>query len=190
MKFTDKFKFFRCLSKSPKTTGAVAPSGRQLARAMAQEIELEKSGLILELGPGTGVVTKAILDIGIPSERLVVVEYSEMFCELLQTSYPGIRIVNGDAFAIRNSLTNIEEGSLAAVVSSLPLLNSPIEKRKRLLIDALALLQPGAPYIQFSYGPSPPIPLETDGVEMKKTGWLLLNIPPARVWTYRKINRD
>ncbi len=178
--------FFKDLIKQPKIVGSIAPSGRTLARKMAAEIDLSRDGPVVELGPGTGVVTKAILNVGIQPSNLIAIEYSDNFCDHLNRQFEEVTIVQGNAIRIKESLPDVDIGSLASIVSSLPLLYSSIPDRQFLLKEALELLQPGAPYIQFSYGRYSPIPMNSVDIKVKKSNWILTNIPPARVWVYRK----
>ena len=178
--------FLKNLITQPKIVGAVAPSGQVLAKKMAAEIDFMRDGPVIELGPGTGVVTKTILDAGVKPTNLTVVEYSINFCDHLSHQFEKINIIQGNAIQIKETLPNIETGSVASFVSSLPLLYSSIPIRQQLLKEALELLQPGAPYIQFSYGRYSPIPIDTVDIKVKKSNWIFTNIPPARVWVYRK----
>src|SRR5205807_717872 len=96
--FGDSVYFLKSLTSMPRFTGAVAPSGRALARTMAGALQPHLDGLIVELGPGTGPVTRALLDRGVDRTRLVLVEYNPDFCALLKTRFPGARVLEGDAY--------------------------------------------------------------------------------------------
>lgn len=182
----DEMRFFRAWMEKPLVMGAVAPSGPALARAIANQVEPERPGRIVELGPGTGSVTSAILARGIAPERLTVIEYNPEFCTLLKTRFPGITVVQGDAYGMEKSLGMPEAGSLATVVSGLPLFTKPLAMRQDLFDQSFRLLAPGAPLVQFSYALVPPVPVEEKGLTMWTSPWVLRNVPPARVWVYRK----
>lgn len=184
-KLADEIRFLRSWAGNPLTTGAVSPSGPDLTRRMAGFAELDRPGSVLELGPGTGVVTRAILERGLALERLIALEYNEDFCALLRRRYPSMEVVRGDAYSLSDSLPEVAPGSLASIVSSLPLFSRPQADRRALLVEALKLLQPGAPYIQFSYAMSAPVPPEPGFFSVERSGWILKNLPPARVWVYR-----
>ncbi len=180
----DTLRFLGKLITAPRTTGAVAPSGPALSRAMAAQIDLDRTGPILELGPGTGVVTRAILARGIAPERVTAVEYNPQFAAMVAGRYPGVRVIVGDAFDLARTLDGPLQG-FAAVLSSMPLINFPVKLRENLLADVLARLQPGAPFVQFSYRLHPPVaPLP--GVRVTRAAFILFNLPPARVWAYRR----
>ena len=100
-KLADEIRFIRNWAENPLTTGAVSPSGPDLTRRMASFIERDRPGAVLELGPGTGVVTHAILDRDIATERVIALEYNEDFCRLLRRRYPDMDVVEGDAYSLR-----------------------------------------------------------------------------------------
>ena len=179
--------FFRSLITAPRLTGAVAPSGRPLARAMAQAVGGLSHGLIVELGPGTGPVTRALLERGLDPRRLVLVEYDPRFCRMLERRFETATVIQGDAYDLRRTLARFAEKRIAAVVSSLPLLNQPPLRRERLIADAFDLMGPEGVFVQFTYGLVSPIPREAClGRYSAHAGApIWRNLPPARVWTYR-----
>lgn len=194
-KALDEVRFFKSWMESPLKTGAVSPSGPALAARMASYLEVRPHGRYIELGPGTGAVTKAIFDHGISHQDLTAIEYSPDFCALLRSRFPGLDVVEGDAYALTDELSthfNVDAedlgGSLDGVVSSLPLLTRPESVRNDILAEVMALLKPGAPFIQFSYGILPPVRPRCGTVKLTSSEWIWKNLPPARVWIYRKIH--
>jgi phosphatidylethanolamine/phosphatidyl-N-methylethanolamine N-methyltransferase len=183
----DSARFLKSLFAQPRLTGAVAPSGRALARAMAAAAGPPADGLIVELGPGTGPVTCSLIDAGVPRERLVLIEYDPGFCQLLRQRFAPARIIQGDAYDLPRTLVELTGQPIGAVVSSLPLLNQPPVRREKLIADAFALMGPAGLFVQFTYGPASPIPRAVcaDLYEAARSRPILLNLPPARVWTYR-----
>ncbi|MBV8104214.1 MAG: methyltransferase domain-containing protein [Hyphomicrobiales bacterium] len=186
-KLGDGAHFLRSLVATPRLTGAVAPSGRALARAMAAAVDPRSEGLVVELGPGTGPVTRALIDRGLERRRLVLVEYNPRFCRILESRFEGVRVIEGDAYDLPNTLAEFRGAAIAAVVSSLPLLNQPPHRREKLIADAFALMGPEGVFVQFTYGLLSPIPLEAcAGRYWAHHGPAIWrNLPPARVWTYR-----
>lgn len=182
----DDIRFLRTWVDKPMQMGAVAPSSPALAARMAAFVDPARPGLVVELGPGTGVVTKALLERGLPPERLASIEYSAEFCNLLRGRFPGIHVVHGDAYAIRRALGPLADAPLAAVVSGLPLLTRPPAQRIRLVEEALAMMPPGAPFVQFSYSLVPPVPPGAGDYTVERSSWVVMNLPPARVWVYRR----
>lgn len=187
----DSARFIRQWVENPRLIGAVSPSGPALAKAMASYVDLKKAGPIIELGPGTGPVTQALLARGIAPERLVLVEYEQGFCNLLAERYPGVQIVQGDAYSLKNTLQNKLSAQPTTVVSSLPLLVRPERDRVELLHQAFELMGAEGLFIQFTYGlTKSPMPMHAHSINGAYVGKgsapILLNIPPARVWRYRK----
>jgi phosphatidylethanolamine/phosphatidyl-N-methylethanolamine N-methyltransferase len=186
LRIDDEVHFIRSWMEKPLATGAVMPSGKPLARTMAKCVDPETEGPVIELGPGTGAVTAALVEQGIDPSRLVLVEFNPTFCRLLRTRYPEATVVQGDAYGIKRLLANLLRQPAAAVVSGLPLFTKPLKFRLRLLADAFTLLAPGAPFVQFTYAMVSPIPRAYSGAHTQASERIWLNIPPAQVWIYRK----
>lgn len=180
----DEARFLKSWLENPLKTGAVAPSGKILAQRMAAVVDPKVELPVVELGPGTGPVTQALLQRGVPPERLFLVEYSQDFAMLLRERFPGVTVIQGDAYALRDALEGKVKLPLAAVVSSLPLLTRPERQRSRLLDEAFRLMVPGGPFVQFTYMNNSPVPLTGD-FEATVSRRIWKNLPPARVWTYR-----
>ena len=190
MRLADEARFFKAWFENPLVTGAVSPSGRFLARMMARYVDPAIEGPIVELGPGTGPVTQALLAKGIAPERLILVEFDPKFCELLAKRFPRCRVVQGDAYNLSRTLAGVLDEPAAAVVSSLPLLNKPDRERLALLDEAFQLMRADGCFIQFTYGMVSPIPRRAKGrispfFDAEPSPAVLLNLPPARVWVYR-----
>ena len=182
----DEVRFLRSWIEKPLHVGAVMPSGRLLARTMAHYVDPYADGPVVELGPGTGAITNALIDHGIDQKRLVLVEYNPGFCALLRDRYPQAKVVQGDAYTLRDTLWNVLSAPATAIVSGLPLVTKPMMTRLKLIRDAFAALAPGAPFVQFTYAVVPPIPKSLPGVSTEASERIWMNLPPARVWVYRK----
>jgi phosphatidylethanolamine/phosphatidyl-N-methylethanolamine N-methyltransferase len=185
LRLDDEMQFIRTWMEKPISTGAVMPSSRVLARAMARYVDPNSTGPVIELGPGTGPVTEALVRHGVDPARLVLVEFNPDFCRLLRTRYPAATVVQGDAYRLRRVLENYVDEPAAAVVSGLPLVTKPLRTRLRLISDAMTLLAAGAPFVQFTYAMLPPIPKELSGIRAEASELIWMNLPPARVWVYR-----
>ncbi|WP_083551411.1 class I SAM-dependent methyltransferase [Acuticoccus yangtzensis] len=180
----DEARFLRQWAESPLKTGAVAPSGQELSRLMAGYVELDRPGVIVELGPGTGAVTQALVERGVPQERLLLIEYSSEFCTLLRERFPQATVVQGNAYALGDVLDDLGNPPVASVVSGLPLFTRPLPERQALMSAAMAAMSPGAPFIQFSYALVPAVK-GLVGITWSTSRWVIANLPPARVWAYR-----
>jgi phosphatidylethanolamine/phosphatidyl-N-methylethanolamine N-methyltransferase len=181
----DEFRFLRTWFEKPLTVGAVAPSGKALARLMANYVDPSVPGPIVELGPGTGPVTEALIERGIDPSRLTLVEYDAEFCKLLRQRFPGITVVQGDAYNLKHTLDGALREPAAAFVSGLPLFNQPLKMRLELLDQAFGMMKADAPFVQFTYNAISPIPRSHRGVRAEASARVWRNLPPARVWVYR-----
>lgn len=159
-----------------------------LARTMASYVDPRITGPVIELGPGTGPVTEALIRRGVEQERLILVEYNPDFCKLLQKRFPRATILRGDAYNIRETFGTMLAEKAAAMVSSLPLFTKPLEQRLDLLNAAHEMMHPSAPFVQFTYAVVPPIPARCDAgtYTASRSNRVWLNLPPARVWVYRR----
>lgn len=184
---TDEARFLKSWLDKPLVTGAVSPSGKALARMMARYVDPTQPGLVLEIGPGTGPVTEALLERGVAPERLVLIEFNTEFADLLERRFPCVTVVRGDAYSARETLAGRLHEPLIATVCSLPLLTKPVRQRVNLLDQCFEMSRPGAPFIQFTYGLVPPIPREAIGLTTAAgSPRVWMNLPPARVWIYRR----
>jgi phosphatidylethanolamine/phosphatidyl-N-methylethanolamine N-methyltransferase len=186
LRLDDEVRFLRSWIEKPLHMGAVMPSGRLLARTMAQYVDVDSSAPVVELGPGTGAITNALIEHGIDQKRMVLVEYDPGFCALLRDRYPHAKVVQGDAYTLRDSLWGVLSVRASAIVSGLPLVTKPMMTRLKLIRDAFLALAPGAPFVQFTYSVVPPIPRSLPGVSTEASERIWMNLPPARVWVYRR----
>jgi phosphatidylethanolamine/phosphatidyl-N-methylethanolamine N-methyltransferase len=186
IRLDDEVRFIRSWFERPLSTGAVTPSGKILARAMARYVDPQSAGPVVELGPGTGPVTEALVEAGVDPARLVLVESNLAFCRILRARYPEATLVQGDAYSMRRLLDALLLQPAAAFVSGLPLITKPITLRLRLIRDAFDLMVPGAPFVQFTYSVAAPLPKRLGGFSVEASERIWMNIPPARVWVYRK----
>lgn len=186
LRLDDEVRFIRSWLEKPLAIGAVTPSGRVLARAMARYVDPDVPGPIIELGPGTGPVTEALIEQGVAEERLVLVEFNPIFCQLLRVRFPHAKVVQGDAYGTLRRIGHGIGEAAAAVVSGLPLFTKPLKTRVRLLRDALHVMRKDAPFIQFTYAVVPPIPKSAASTRVEASERIWMNLPPARVWVYRK----
>jgi phosphatidylethanolamine/phosphatidyl-N-methylethanolamine N-methyltransferase len=171
--------------RAPHRIGALAPAGRHLARAMAEQITPE-ADLVIELGGGTGNITQALLDAGLPPDRLIVVERDPAFYALLKKRFPLLKILRGDATRLRALLAPLGVSRAATIVSSLPLLNMPGPLRQRLVEESFALLAERGTLIQYTYGAFSPLRRRKSGLKGEIAERVWRNFPPASVWRFRR----
>ncbi|MGO7215316.1 class I SAM-dependent methyltransferase [Rhizobium ruizarguesonis] len=179
----DFLHFFRSWISNPLRVAAIAPSGDSLARIMTSEIAA-LDGPIIELGPGTGVFTRALLARGVSEADLTLIEYGPEFINSLQARFPTARVLQMDAAHLAHA--DIFEGEpVGAVVSGLPLLSMPPRKIASIMAGAFAYMRPGGAVYQFTYGPRCPVPRPIlDRLDLKavRIGGTVRNLPPASVY--------
>jgi len=185
---SDTTLFLREWLANPLRTGAVAPSSPHLAAAMARWLPPDPKSYVLELGPGTGAVTAALLQRGLREDRLVAIEKNPKLAQLLRERFPGADIVTGDARRLDDLLGAQREPieSVGAVISSLPLLNFPPAEAEMLAEKIRAILAQGGKWVQFSYHLGNRRPNGTSRFRRLASNIVWLNIPPARVNVYQK----
>lgn len=187
----EKWQFFRQWLRHPMTTAAISPSGPHLVRSMMEEIP-EGARRVVELGAGTGAMTRAILARGIAPEDLLVVELNPDMCRYLQRGYPELRVLCADAgkLAVEAGLCGYtDDGQADAVVSGLGLLSMPRNMQHDILQAAFNLLNPSGCFIQFTYAPTCPVPrevLESLDLNVVRGQTVLRNVPPATVFVFRR----
>jgi phosphatidylethanolamine/phosphatidyl-N-methylethanolamine N-methyltransferase len=184
--WSETVRFFKGWIDKPRAVGSIVPTSSITAREMASLVN-PKSGLpVLELGPGTGVITKAILERGVAPENLYSIEYSEDFVAHLRQHYPGVNIIHGDAFNLDDTLGELRDTKFDSIVSAVPLLNFPVPQRVGYVDDLLNRIPAGRPIMQITYGPRSPVPPGMGNYVVEKHGFVLRNVPPANLWTYRR----
>ena len=173
---------------NPQRTGAVAPSSPRLAAAMARWLPVDPESYVLELGPGTGAVTEALLRRGLREDRLVAIEKNPKLASLLRRRFPGAHIITGDAWQLDHLLRKWHEpiASVGAVISSLPLLNFPPAEAEALAEKIRAILVKGGKWVQFSYHLGTRRAHGSSRFRRLASNIIWLNIPPARVNVYQK----
>jgi phosphatidylethanolamine/phosphatidyl-N-methylethanolamine N-methyltransferase len=179
----DFFRFLRSWLAAPLRVAAVAPSGPALSRLITCEIS-PADAPVLELGPGTGVFTRALLARGLSESDLTLVEFGPDFARLLRLRFPAANILSIDAAAI-GAAGLFAERPAGTVVSGLPLLSMPQAKVEAILAGTFSCLRPGGSFYQFTYGPRCPVPnaiLDRLGLQSVQIGRTMRNIPPASVY--------
>ncbi|MEX0405628.1 phospholipid N-methyltransferase PmtA [Aquibium sp. LZ166] len=185
-RFDDELRFFRGWLDKPKAVGSIIPTSSVTARRMASVIDLSSGLPVLELGPGTGVITKAILDRGVAPENLYSIEFSQDFAAHVRRLFPKVNVIQGDAFKLDETLGDRRDMVFDAVISGVPLLNFPVSQRVAYLEDLLTRIPAGRPVVQLTYGPRSPIPPGRGAYTVEHFDFVIRNIPPTRLWIYRR----
>jgi phospholipid N-methyltransferase len=187
--------FFRQWLKNPLRVASLAPSGAQLAALMTAELPAG-ANRVIELGAGTGVFTRAMLDGGVAPEQLLVVELNEELYEHLRVRFPGARVVCGNACDLTNIVAERDfapVGQIDAIVSGLGLLSMSRDLQYSIMRSAFDVLGPGGSFIQFTYSPKPPLSRELCeelGLSVRRGGFAWRNIPPATVFVFSRMRSE
>lgn len=184
-KFDEEIRFFKGWIDGPKAVGAILPTSSITARRMASVIDIQSGLPVLELGPGTGVITKAILAHGVKPSDLYSVEYSQDFVEHLNKTFPDVNILHGDVFDLESALGEKKDQQFDSIISAVPMLNFPMESRIKLMEELLARIPRGRPLMQITYGPRPPVPAGKGNYTVQHYDFVVRNVPPAQLWVYR-----
>jgi len=188
-RFDDELKFFRGWIDKPKAVGSIVPTSSVTARKMASVIDTASGLPVLEVGPGTGVSTQAILAHGVTPESLYTIAYSSDFVRHLRKLYPSVNVIEGDAFDLDATLGDKSGMVFDSIISGVPLLNFPVARRVAYLETLLDHLPPGRPVVQLTYGPLSPIPPGKGDYTVEHFDFILRNIPPTQLWIYRRGTR-
>ena len=185
---SDSTVFLREWIANPQRTGAVSPSSPQLGAAMARWLPRDRESFVLELGPGTGAVTDALLKHGLREDRLVAIENNPNLAKRLRKRFPRAQIITGDAWRMDDLLRELREpvGSVGAVISSLPLLNFPKAQADELAQKIRAVLEPRGRWVQYSYQIVKDRSRGADDFKLLASKIVWFNLPPARVSVFQK----
>lgn len=180
--------FVTALQRDPSGIGALVPSSPVLARAIARQVSCYDSGVIVELGPGSGTITAALLDQAIPRQRLYLIERDPALARFLRARFDGVRVVEDDASRLPALVRRDGIGKIAAIVSSIPLRNLDVRARYTILRRSFDLLGPSGLFVQYTYSHTSPLPRRMErrlGLVAECAGYVWLNIPPASIWLFR-----
>jgi phosphatidylethanolamine/phosphatidyl-N-methylethanolamine N-methyltransferase len=183
--------FFRQWVRAPLSTASVVPSSRFLAEKMVAEVPAQ-ARQVIELGAGTGVFTKLLLERGAPLEHVMVVELNSEMATRLTEQFPSALVVNGDACELNEIVSHspgFQHGNIDAVISGLGFLNMPNAVVQNIVQAAFAVMPPGAPFVQFTYGPKSPIAhsiVRALQLKVRRASFTLRNFPPASVYVYTR----
>jgi phosphatidylethanolamine/phosphatidyl-N-methylethanolamine N-methyltransferase len=189
--FGNPWPFLRGWSRNPVGVGWPFASSYWTARRLAEAalvVAMPEAGPILELGAGTGPVTEALIDLGCPIDRLVVVERDAELCRWLNNRFTGLRVLHGDALDFGEMLASAHVSSVGVVLSGLPMRAIHPAAATRCYTDAFQRMPSGGAVIQYTYGYRPPVDPDYAGLQLEATfvGREWRNVPPMSIWRYRR----
>ena len=169
---------------NPLQMGSVIPSSPALCRRIAKLATCGPDEVVVELGAGTGVISRALLDAGLPPERLVVVEIVRDMADHLRSALPGVNVIQGDAFELAKALPARLQGKVGTAICGIPLVMLPLAQQRR-FVEAVESVAPGKGFLLYTYCITSPLPYRKLGLTAKREAWTPLNLPPASVWRYQ-----
>lgn len=175
--------------RNPLQTGALWPSGPALARAMAWCVDPDRPGPVVEVGAGTGAITRELLARGLAAPQLIAIEKDPALCRILMLRFPEATVLRGDVAELAALLAAVRAGHADTLVSGLPLLGMTRQGRRRVLEQIAACLGPGGALVQFTYSPFQPVTraeCAALGWSGRRVAWVPWNLPPAAVWVYTR----
>jgi phosphatidylethanolamine/phosphatidyl-N-methylethanolamine N-methyltransferase len=175
--------FFRRWMANPLQMGSIVPSSAALCRRVAAQTHYAADEAVLELGAGTGVISKALLEGGLPAERLFVVEIVRDMAAHLRHQLPGANVIEGDARRLPALIPSQWHGRIGTVIVGIPLVLLPVAEQRR-FIAAIEAVAPRRGFILYSYCITSPLPWKQHGLVARREAWTPLNFPPASVWRY------
>jgi phosphatidylethanolamine/phosphatidyl-N-methylethanolamine N-methyltransferase len=179
--------FFRRWLANPLQMGSVVPSSPALCSLITRRIRRAPGEFVLELGAGTGVISRAILESGVPADKLVVIEIVPEMARMLRRTLPGATVIEGDAWRLPALLPPEWHGRIGTVVCGIPLVLLPLA-RQRALVDAIGAVAPGRGFLHFSYCATSPLPCGRLSLRGQRQSWTPRNFPPASVWHYAAVD--
>jgi phosphatidylethanolamine/phosphatidyl-N-methylethanolamine N-methyltransferase len=181
--------FFRRALAHPLQLGTPIPSSPALGRLIAAHLKERKNGLTVEIGGGTGVITRQLLAAGVPADRLLVLEIDPEMADYLRATLPEANVMTGDARDLAALLPPSWRGRVDTVVSGVPMAVLSAAYQRELIDAMFSVLGPEGRYLQYTFtlGGSP-VRARRLGLTARRLGTTFGNFPPASVWTYRPIS--
>ena len=176
--------FFKRYFADPVAMGSLVPSSRSLRRIMSRSIECDDDEVVVEFGGGTGPMTRAVLDAGVPPKRLWSIEIDCELAGFLSRLYPDVHVIHGDCREFETRLDPELIGKVGTVVLGIPMVLLPIETQREIVASMFRILKPGRGFLHYTFCIGSPLNRKALGLTGQRLGWTPLNVPPASVWRY------
>jgi len=178
--------FFKKWLANPLAMASITPSAPSLGRLIARNVRREPDEIVVEYGGGTGPITRALLDSGIPASRLYVIELDPELANYLRTQFPDVNVIQGDVRNIRQLLPPQYIGKVGTVIVGIPMILIPTEAQKVIVEETFAIMPEGRRFLAYTYSTGSPMNKGELGIKGRRVGFTLANIPPASVWGYTR----
>jgi phosphatidylethanolamine/phosphatidyl-N-methylethanolamine N-methyltransferase len=184
----ETFLFIKRWVKHPVRLGAIAPSSPALANLVSTHVSVRKNHVVVEIGGGTGTVTRSLLKSGIPSDQLIVVELDPELCAFLKRTVPSVHVIKGNAMDLEKLIPQEYIGKVSTIISGIPVTTMSFSQQQLLINACMGVLAPGGELIQYSYLHKSPLPADAFGLHKERIGKTFKNIIPAYLWRYQTIS--
>lgn len=182
----ENFIFLKKMIRNPRTMGAIMPSSQNLGQLMCSFIPRELDHKVIEIGAGTGSLTRALLKRGVHPKNLIVIELDLELCEHLQKKFSDIQIIHGDASHIETLIPALWVGKVGTIISGIPMVNFSYDEQKKIIDSCTKVMNEQGQILQFTYGPLSPLPAKRLGLYRQRLGHVFFNMPPAYLWRFTK----
>ncbi|HEY0837888.1 MAG TPA: phospholipid methyltransferase [Azospirillum sp.] len=178
--------FFQRWMANPLAIGSITPSSAALRKEIRKNLTIASDEIVAEFGGGTGAITKALLEAGIPGERIYAFEIDKELANFLHGSFPDVNVINGDCRGIADVLGPDRVGKVGAVVIGIPMVTLPLNIQREIVEASFSVMPEGRPFLLYTYMIHSPLNQQALGLKGKRVGFTWMNVPPASVWAYWK----
>lgn len=178
--------FFQRWMANPLSMGSITPSSGALRKLVRQNLICGPDQVVVEFGGGTGAITRALLEAGIPGDRIYSFEIDNHLARYLRGHYPDVNVIHDDCRKVAQLLGPDLIGKVGTVVIGIPMLNLPLRFQKEVVEACFEVLPPGGRFINYTYTVGSPLNQRALGIKGKRLGFTAMNVPPASVWGYWK----
>lgn len=188
-KLTSHFGFFfqRWLS-NPLAVGSIMPSSPGLCALVQKQLGYKSDEIVVEYGPGTGAITRAILDAGVPAERLYSIEIDPELVKYMTHEFPEVTVIHGDVRHSDSLIGSSLVGQVGTVIVGIPMVLLPFEQQQEIIAAIFRILKSGRHFLLFTYCITSPLSMKALHLRGKRLGWTPWNFPPASLWAYESAN--
>lgn len=176
--------FLRRWLANPLRVGAILPSSSALARLVAKNAVRSREELVVELGAGTGTITRGLVKAGLPEERLVLIELDSDLLAYLSDRFPKATVIDGDASRPWEILPQEMRGNVDTVISGIPALQFSLEKQRDFIGQCFSVMREGGQLLQYTYSLKSPLRHNDLSMPGQRLGVAIANVPPAHLWGY------
>ncbi len=176
--------FFQRWMANPKSMGSITPSSAALRKLVRENIVCGPDEVVVEFGGGTGAITRALLEAGIPGERVYSFELDNQLARYLRGAFPDINVIADDCRKAAELLGPEIVGRVGTVVICIPTATLPPSVQREVVDAAFSIMPRGNRFILYTYMPKSTLNQKALNIRGKRLDWTPLNVPPASVWGY------